>query len=204
MLTCFAFSTRSGCPLATSHAPTIGRKRRRSVTEQDHRDSASSPAKRTKNDSVTPDTECDSASGGESPKGDVVPPVEGQDVKEVTKGVKEVDLEDKDKLEDASIRPEGVPLPDSPSGSPEPRSESSEIEPAKSDEVEETRDQEHTDDQESIASSPPVDDGEEGAEAEPVTTNTDTSVDEIAPAQEVTIAVESGLHDMPETLEVKG
>jgi len=188
---------------ATSHAPTIGRKRRRSLTEQDHGDSASSTTKRTKTDFVTPDTECDSASGGESPRGDAVPPVEGQDVKEVTKGVNEVDLEDKDKLEDASIRPEGVPLPDSPSGSPEPESESPETEPDKSDVVEETKDQEHADDEESATSSASEDDAGEGAEAEPVTTNTDTSVDEIAPAQEVTIAVESGLHDTPETLEVK-
>ena len=202
MLTCFAFSTRSDCPLATSHAPTIGHKRRRSVTEQDHGDSASSSAKRTKSDPVKPDSECDSASEGESPRGDAIPPVEGQDVKEVTEGVKEVDLEDTDKLEDASIRPEGVPLPDSPSGSPEPESESPEPEPepAESDAAEETK---HADDEDSVASSAPKDDAEEGAEAEPVTTNTDVSADEIAPAQEVTTAVESGLHDTPEILEVK-
>lgn len=159
--------------------------------------------KRTKSDPVKPDTECDSASGGESPKGDSVPPVEGQGVKEVTNGVKEVDLEDKDKLEDASsILPEGVPLPDSPSGSAEPESASPEPEPAESDADEETQDQERADDnKDSVASSVPEDD----AEAEPVTANADTSADdsEIALAQEVTIAVESGLHFTPETLEVK-
>lgn len=131
-------------------------------------------------------------------------------MKEVTNGVKEVDLEDKDKLEDASpIRPEGVPLPDSPSGSPEPGSESPEPEPepepkpANSDTVEGTQDQDHADDnKDSVASSMPEDDAE-GAEAEPVTANADTPADEIALAQGVTIAVESGLHFTPETLEVK-
>ncbi|KAI9460693.1 hypothetical protein HD554DRAFT_1992177, partial [Boletus coccyginus] len=145
---------------ATSHAPTIGRKRRRSITEQDSDRSASSTVKRTKSDPVKLDTECDSASGGESPKGDSVPPVEGQGVKEVTNGVKEVDLEDKDKLEDASsILPEGVPLPDSPSGSAEPESEAPEPEPAESDADEETQDQERADDnKDSVASSVPEDD----------------------------------------------
>ncbi|KAG6380146.1 hypothetical protein JVT61DRAFT_8233 [Boletus reticuloceps] len=113
---------------ATSHAPTIGRKRRHSVIEQD-RDGSASISKRTKNDIVKPDTECDSASGGGSPEGDAISPVEGQDVKGVTKGVKEVDLEDKLKVEVvSSLWPEGIPLPDSPSASPEPESESQEPE----------------------------------------------------------------------------
>ncbi|KAF8556574.1 hypothetical protein OG21DRAFT_1391329, partial [Imleria badia] len=146
---------------ATSHAPTIGRKRRHSVTEQDGDGSSFSSAKRTKNDPVKPDTECNS-SGGESPKTDAPPPVEGQDVKEVTKGVKEVDLEDAHNLEDASIRPEGVPLPDSPSGSPEPEPESREPEPAASDEIEETKEEtkdvENADDEDSVASSAPEED----------------------------------------------
>ena len=190
-------SIRSRRPLATSHAPTIGRKRRYSVTEQDVDDTAST-AKRTKNDLANPDTEYDSASDRESTKEDAVPPVEGQDVKEVTKGVKEVDLEDEDKAADpSSIRPEGVPLPDSPSGSPEPESESPEL--AKSDIVEETKDEEHADDKDSVASSSLEDDAEEGVEdsgrteAPSVTTNTDTSADE----------TKSGLHDTPETLEVE-
>lgn len=201
--------TLSWVPLATSHAPTIGRKRRHSVTEQDDDGSASLAAKRSKTDPVEPATECDSPSRGDSPKADETPPVEGRDVKEVTKGVKEVDLEDRDKLEDASsILPEGVPLPDSPSGSPEPGSESRELEPAKPDEVEETTDQEHADlasDKDSLASSAPEDVVEEVIEssAEPVSTNADVSADEITPAQEITIAVRSGLHATPETLEVK-
>lgn len=202
----FAFSIRSGCSLATSHAPTIGRKRRYSVTEQDDDDSSSSAAKRAKNDPVKPDTECDSASEGESPKEDAATPVEGQEVKEVTKGVNEVDLEDKDKVEDtSSIPPEGVPLPESPSGSPEPESESPE--PAESDAVQETKDQEHPDDEDSVASSVPkddADDADEEAEAEPVAASTDVATDGTTPAQEVTLAtVESGLHDIPETLKVK-
>ncbi|KAG8216023.1 hypothetical protein J3R82DRAFT_8017 [Butyriboletus roseoflavus] len=188
---------------ATSHAPTIGRKRRYSDTEQDDNDSPSSTAKKSKNDLVKPDTECDSASEGESPKGDAVPPVEGREVKAVTKGVKEVDLEDKDKVDDASlIQPEGVPLPDSPSGSPEPESESPE--PTQSDTVEETKDQEHADDKDSVASSALEDGVEEEAEADPVTANTDAPVDGTAPAQEVPITtVDSSAHDILETLEAK-
>lgn len=202
-LTRFAFSIQSGCPLATSHAPTIGRKRRYSVTEQDDDDSPSSTAKKTKSDTVKPDTECDSASEGESPKEDAAPPIDGQEVKEVTKGVNEVDLEDKDEVEDrSSIRPEGVPLPDSPSGSPDPESESPE--PAESDPVQETRDQEHPEDKDSVASSAPEYDADEEAEAEPVTANTDAAADGTTPAQGVTLAtVESDLHDIPEILEVR-
>jgi len=160
-------------------------------------------SKRTKNDIVKPDTDCDSASGGGSPEGDATSTVEGQDVKGVTKGVKEVDLEDKLKVEAvSSIRPEGIPLPDSPSASPEPESESQEPESPQSDEVEQTKDEEHADDKDSLASSRPEDDAE-GAEEEPATTNTDASQDEIIPVQEVTIAVESGLHDTLDIVEVK-
>lgn len=198
--------SRSRCPIATSHAPTIGRKRRYSVTERDVDHAASSTAKRMKNDLVQ-DTECDSASEEKNTNGDTVLPVEGQDVKEVTKGVKDVDLEDKDKAEEStSIRPEGVPLPDSPSGSPEPEPESPEL--AKSGVVEETKDEEHANDDDSVPSSEsPEEDVEEDAvdsgrtEAESVTTN--TSVDGIEPAKEViTAAVESGLHE-PLAVEVK-
>lgn len=133
------------------------------------------------------------------------PPVEGQDVKEVTKGVKEVDLEDKGTAEDApSIRPEGVPLPDSPSGTPQPESESQEPELAEVNEVEESKSQKLAGDTDSIASSAPEYDVEEQAETESVTPSTDNSANEIAPAPEVTIAaVESGLHDIPEILEIK-
>lgn len=123
-------------------------------------------------------------------------------MKEVTKGVKEVDLEDKDKAEDvSSIRPEGVPLPESPSGSPEPESESPE--PAQLDAVDETRDQEHADDKDSVASSAP-ENGAEEAEVEPVTANADPLADGTTPVQEIAIAtVESSLPDIPETLEVE-
>lgn len=180
---------------ATSHAPTIGRKRRYSLTDRDASDSPSSTAKRTKNDLVKPDIECDAVSEGESING----PVEQRDVKEVTKGVKEVDLEDKDKAEDSSsIRPEGIPLPDSPLPSPSPEPESEPPELARSEVLEAAKDEAGGED--SVASSLPQDDAEEGAgdrtEAESITTNADTS------AHEVTVpTVESDLHDTPETLE---
>jgi len=141
---------------ATSHAPTIGRKRRYSVTEHVEDDSPSM-AKKAKNGpvSVKLDTECDSASEGSSPG---TTPVEGQGVKEVTKGVKEVDLEDEDRAKDASsIPPEGVPLPDSPSPLPEAESEPL---AANLEAGEETEDQKHAEDEDSVASSAP----EEGAE----------------------------------------
>lgn len=122
-------------------------------------------------------------------------------MKEVTQGVKQVDLDDEHTQEEASsIQPEGVPLPDSPSASPEPGSESREPDPAAPDEVDETKDEEHADDGDSVASSAPDDDAEGEVEVEPVTTNVPV---EIAPAQEVTIPVESVLHDAPESVEVK-
>lgn len=187
---CVAY--RSCHLLATSHAPTIGRKRRYSATERDIGDSASSTTKRKKDDLVKPDTECDSPSEGESIEGDAIPPVEGHDVKEVTKGVKKVDLEDKDKVEDpSSVQPEGVPLPDSPSGLPEPESESPEL--AQSDVVEEANDEEHADDKDSVASSSPQDSGTTEAQLTPTDTD-NTSADETTPAA----TVKSNLHDTPE------
>lgn len=183
-VTCLAADTHSYL-LATSHAPIIGRKRRFSVTEQDEDDSPSM-AKKAKNEpvSVKLDTECDSASEGSSAG---TTPVEGQGVKEVTTGVKEVDLEDKDRVEDApSIPPEGVPLPDSPSPSPEV----AETEPANLDASEETVDRKHADDEDSVASSAQEEDAEEGtedsgsSEAEPEVAETDDT-EGTTPAQDV-------------------
>ncbi|KAG9313796.1 hypothetical protein JVU11DRAFT_6156 [Chiua virens] len=186
---------------ATSHAPTIGRKRTHSAANHD--DESASTAKRMKTDLVRPETESDSASEGENPKADGN--IEQKDVKEVTKGVKEVDLEDKDEAEDvSSTRPDCVPLPDSPSGSLEPESNSPEP-------VEEAEDQDCVDDdKDSLASSAPEDNVEEShedsgrSEAVPVTTNIDSSsTDETVPVSEVAVTALSGESDLHDPLEVK-
>ncbi|KIJ16362.1 hypothetical protein PAXINDRAFT_132273 [Paxillus involutus ATCC 200175] len=166
---------------ATSNAPTIGRKRRFSVTEHDDDDSASPTAKKAKGELGQLDAEAEPASTGEDTKGEATQAAEGEDVREVTKGVKEVDLEDK---EGGSSRPEGVPLPDSPCGTPQPESELSE-EALRSDAVEETNGQEHPDDQDSVASSSGKADGSKEAEkgsedkAELAATTTNTPADEV-------------------------
>ncbi|KAL0563286.1 hypothetical protein V5O48_018787 [Marasmius crinis-equi] len=95
---------------ATSNAPKIGRKRRRSSTEQDAA-VAESSSKRVRGD--TPAAQ-DEASTSMAPAADT------EGMKEVTKGVKEVELEDKDKnaqeekvdAESEKVQPESVPLPD--------------------------------------------------------------------------------------------
>ncbi|KIK99550.1 hypothetical protein PAXRUDRAFT_822626 [Paxillus rubicundulus Ve08.2h10] len=166
---------------ATSNAPTIGRKRRFSVTEHDEDVFASSAAKKAKGEPCQLDAEAESASTAEDTKGETTSAADGEDVKEVTKGVKDVDLEDK---EGASPRPEGVPLPDSRCGTPQPESASSEEAP-RSDVVEETNDPVHPDHQDSVASSPGKADGskerEKGSEdkAEFATTTTNTLEDEV-------------------------
>ncbi|KAF9238998.1 hypothetical protein BU15DRAFT_47150 [Melanogaster broomeanus] len=104
---------------ATSNAPTIGRKRRFSVTEHDDDEPASSTAKKAKEEPIQLDAESESTAG-ESSNGEATPIIEGEGVKEVTEGVKEVDLEDKEGA--LSTRPEGVPLPDSRCGTPQPES----------------------------------------------------------------------------------
>jgi len=93
---------------ATSNAPTIGRKRRFSFTEDD--DSASTCVKKAKAESVQ--AEVDTPQTPEVPK-----QKEGEDVKSVTQGVKDVELEDQDRVEPSS-GPEEIPLPDSPGGTP--------------------------------------------------------------------------------------
>ncbi|KAF9224808.1 hypothetical protein BS17DRAFT_779082 [Gyrodon lividus] len=168
---------------ATSNAPTIGRKRRFSVTENDDDDPALSNAKKAKGEPIQLDAESKFALGGEIIKEEAAPVAEGEDVKEVTKGVKKVDLEDKES--GSSTRPESVPLPDSPCGTPQPESESPE-EASNSDSAEETQDQEHPDDKDSVASSSGKADETEHAEkgskdeVEPDTTNTDALADEDA------------------------
>ncbi|OJA17597.1 hypothetical protein AZE42_01202 [Rhizopogon vesiculosus] len=93
---------------ATSNAPTIGRKRRFSFTEDE--DSASQCGKKARGESVQ--AEADSPPTLEVPE-----QKEGEDVKSVTQGVKDVELEDQ---ADLSSGPEEIPLPDSPGGTPPP------------------------------------------------------------------------------------
>ncbi|KIJ63629.1 hypothetical protein HYDPIDRAFT_92216 [Hydnomerulius pinastri MD-312] len=172
---------------ATSNAPTIGRKRRFSVTEQDDSDSPESSAKKVKGEAILVDGESAPPSADAEP---TTKAEEGEDVKSVTEGVKEVDLEDKSHTEKREVEggdaeeagessttcPEVVPLPESP----------------QSDELEsgEPKDQEGEGDSvgSSSGSGDEVRDEEEGKdgidEAEPAaTTTTDTpSVDVPSPA----------------------
>ncbi|KAL4071768.1 hypothetical protein J3A83DRAFT_4092884 [Scleroderma citrinum] len=94
---------------ATSNAPSIGRKRRFSISEDNEGDDFGS-SKRVKTESMQID---------ESPKDSKQGQAEGEGVKSVTQGVKQVDLEDKTDKE-TPVQPEGIPLPDSPRGTPQP------------------------------------------------------------------------------------
>lgn len=91
---------------ATSNAPTIGRKRRFSFVEDDDAESVSTSVKKPKGDS----TQAEGISAVSDKK-------EGEDVKLVTQGVKDVELEEK-KL-DSSSGPEEVSLSDSPAETPQ-------------------------------------------------------------------------------------
>ena len=84
---------------ATSNAPTIGRKRRLSPADED--DEGEGTAKRAKGEDGTATPTRD-----ESPAQHVPEVNETEEVKDVTQGVKEVELEDEN--------PETVPLPSSP------------------------------------------------------------------------------------------
>ncbi|KAG1737516.1 uncharacterized protein EDB91DRAFT_1249641 [Suillus paluster] len=97
---------------ATSNAPTIGRKRRFSFVEDDDDDSTSTGIKKLRGDSVQ-------AEGSAPPIAAVPDQKEGEDVKSVTQGVEDVELEDKNKKVDTSPGPEEIPLPDSPGGTPQ-------------------------------------------------------------------------------------
>lgn len=88
---CIAFDA------ATSNAPTIGRKRRLSTPGED--DEEENTAKRAKGEDGT-------LTRDESPSQPVAPVNETAEVKEVTQGVDDVELEDG--------KPEDVPLPASP------------------------------------------------------------------------------------------
>lgn len=128
---------------ATSNAPTIGRKRRFSFTEED--DSAPTCVKKARAESAQ--AEVNTLSTLEVPE-----QKEGGDVKSVTQGVKDVELEDK---VDLAASPEGVPLPDSPGGTPPPDMklvEGEEEEPAPEEEAEQ-KGTEDDPDADSVASS---------------------------------------------------
>lgn len=86
-----------GFDAATSNAPTIGRKRRLSTPGED--DEEENTAKRAKGEDGT-------LTRDESPSQPVPPVNETAEVKEVTQGVDDVELEDG--------KPEAVPLPASP------------------------------------------------------------------------------------------
>ncbi|KAG2058027.1 hypothetical protein BDR06DRAFT_1004704 [Suillus hirtellus] len=97
--------SRSRVSATTSNAPTIGRKRCFSFVEDDDDGAASTSVKKLRGDSTQ--AECST------------PPIpadsdkkEGEDVKSVTQGVKDVELDEK-KLDSPCV-PEEIPLPDSP------------------------------------------------------------------------------------------
>jgi len=126
---------------ATSNAPTIGRKRRFSFTEDD--DSASTCTKKARGESVQ-------AEGNTPPTLEIPEQKEGEDVKSVTQGVKDVELEDK---VDSPSDPEEVSLPESPGRTPPPDTELAEEEAVAPEEETEQKDTEDDSDADSVASS---------------------------------------------------
>ncbi|KAH7915942.1 hypothetical protein BJ138DRAFT_827978 [Hygrophoropsis aurantiaca] len=106
---------------ATSNAPTIGRKRRFSLTDHDDDPITTSPnAKKVKGESVEAEAEGESTfvEASSSPKEG-----EAEDVKSVTRGVEEVELGDNQKDDKSTLQPEGIPLPASPRATPQPEVE---------------------------------------------------------------------------------
>lgn len=95
---------------ATSNAPTIGRKRRFSITDHDDEEEFGSlSGKKPKTEAMLLDGV--EASTKDSKEGQI----EGEEVKSVTQGVKQVDLEDTGVQ---AVEPEAIPLPESPSPQP--------------------------------------------------------------------------------------
>ncbi|KAG1888346.1 hypothetical protein F4604DRAFT_1505697, partial [Suillus subluteus] len=132
---------------ATSNAPTIGRKRCFSFVEDDDDDSASTSVKKLKGESTQAE--------GSSPS---IPTVsdkkEGEDVKSVTQGVKDVELDEK-KLDSCS-GPEEVPLPDSPGRTPQLDTTSTEEAATAPEEEADKKDAQDDSDTDSVASSSQV------------------------------------------------
>jgi hypothetical protein len=127
---------------ATSNAPTIGRKRRFSFVEDDDDDSASTSVKKLRGNSTQAE--------GSTPLIPAVSDKEGEDVKSVTQGVKDVELDEK---LDSSSGPEEVPLPDSPGRTLQP--ETAEAATALEEEADK-EDAEDDSDADSVASSSEV------------------------------------------------
>ncbi|KAJ3880453.1 hypothetical protein F5051DRAFT_399784 [Lentinula edodes] len=119
---------------ATSNAPKVGRKRRLSSTERDLAEDKEEQSRSKKHRGDTPQTSLESptvATSVEEETGNTSQ-VDLEGVKEVTEGVKEVDLEDKqtaehsdeaevattsdDSNDETVVAPETVPLPDEVSG----------------------------------------------------------------------------------------
>lgn len=157
---------------ATSNAPTIGRKRRFSFVDDDD-DSTSTSVKKSRGDTAQ-------AEGSAPPIPAVSDKTEGEDVKSVTQGVKDVELDEKS---DSSSGPEEVPLPDSPGRTLQPETEEAATAP------EEEADAEDHSDADSMASSQvildeeqPEDDSKDDTKtfstsATPVTEDTPTAND---------------------------
>jgi hypothetical protein len=132
---------------ATSNAPTIGRKRCFSFVEDDNDDSASTSVKKLKGESTR-------AEGSPPSIPEVLDKKEEEDVKSVTQGVKDVELDEK-KL-DSSSGPEEVPLPDSPGRTPQLDTTSTEEAATAPEEEADKKDAQDDSDADSMASSSQV------------------------------------------------
>ncbi|KAG1776494.1 hypothetical protein EV702DRAFT_971282 [Suillus placidus] len=165
---------------ATSNAPTIGRKRRFSFVDDDDDDSASTSVKKIRGDSTQ-------AEGSTLPIPAVSDKKEGEDVKSVTQGVKDVELDEK-KL-DSSFGPEEVPLPDSPGRTPQLDTPSIEAAASTASEEEaDKKDAQDDSDADSVASSSEVilDEGQPEDDSKDDTKTLSTSAAEDAPITEGT------------------
>ncbi|KAG1765637.1 hypothetical protein EDD22DRAFT_880119 [Suillus occidentalis] len=162
---------------ATSNAPTIGRKRRFSFVEDDDDDSASMSVKKLRGDSTQAEGSAPSIPAVSDKK-------EGEDVKSVTQGVKDVDLDEK-KL-DSSSGPEEVPLPDSPGRTSQLDTTLTEEAATASEEEADKEDAEDNSDADSMASSSevildegqPEDDSKDDNQTFPSSTTEDASTTE--------------------------
>ncbi|KAJ4470658.1 hypothetical protein C8J55DRAFT_182989 [Lentinula edodes] len=120
---------------ATSNAPKLGRKRRLSSTERDLGEDKEEQSRSKKHRGDTPQTSLESSTDATSVEEEdtgSTSQVDLEGVKEVTEGVKEVDLEDKQTVEHSDeaevattsddsndetvVAPESVPLPEEVSG----------------------------------------------------------------------------------------
>ncbi|KAG6850619.1 hypothetical protein H0H93_010811 [Arthromyces matolae] len=98
--------------VTTSNAPTRGKKRRLSISERDHEpaDLEEFKKKKIRSDRDTPEVEATPEPQQQSPTEEKDQNEKG--VKEVTKGVLHVELNDNDKTQESEeVKPETVPLP---------------------------------------------------------------------------------------------